>query len=78
MLRALFDGASAISARRATFDVIFSPTGRVLAPLFLLLSIFLPTHGLGVDICLMHRLTHLSCPGCGLTRSITSMTHGEL
>lgn len=46
--------------------------------MFLLLSIFLPTGGLGVDICLMHRLTELSCPGCGLTRSITSMTHGEL
>lgn len=67
-----------ISARRATFEVIFSPTGRVLAPLFLALSVFLPTRGLGIDICLMHRLTGLPCPGCGLTRSITSMTHGEL
>lgn len=70
--------ATPISARRPTFDVIFSPTGRFLAPLFLGLSILLPTDGLGVDICLMHRLTGLSCPGCGLTRSITCITHGEL
>ena len=46
--------------------------------MFLGLSIFLPTRGMGIDICLMHRLTGLPCPGCGLTRSITSMTHGEL
>lgn len=71
------DGAL-ISAPRATFDVIFSPTGRVLAPVFLLLSVFLPSGGLGIDICLWHRLTHLDCPGCGLTRSITNMTHGDL
>jgi hypothetical protein len=58
--------------------VVFSPTGRVLAPIFLLASALLPKDGLGVDICLMHRLTGLSCPGCGLTRSITCMTHGDL
>lgn len=46
--------------------------------MFLALSVFLPTKGLGVDICLMHRLTDLSCPGCGLTRSITCIMHGEL
>lgn len=67
-----------IATRRPTFDVIFSPTGRVLAPVFLALSVLLPTNGLGVDICLMHRLTGLPCPGCGLTRSITSIGHGEL
>jgi len=67
-----------IASRRPTFDVIFSPMGRVLAPVFLLASVFLPTDGLGVDVCLMHRLTGLPCPGCGLTRSITCITHGEL
>ena len=58
--------------------MIFSPTGRLLAPVFLFASVFLPTDGLGIDVCLMHRLTALPCPGCGLTRSITCITHGEL
>lgn len=52
--------------------------GRVLSPVFLALSVFLPVDGLGVDICFWHRLTELPCPGCGLTRSITCMTHGDL
>jgi uncharacterized protein DUF2752 len=66
-----------ILKHRTTFEIVFSPTGRVLAPLFLLASVFLPPHGLGFDVCLTHRLTGLPCPGCGLTRSITSLTHGQ-
>ncbi len=66
-----------ILTNRTTFEVVFSPTGRLLAPLFLLASVFLPPQGLGFDICLFHRLTGLPCPGCGLTRSITSLTHGN-
>lgn len=66
-----------ILTKRTTFEVVFSPTGRLLAPLFLLASVFLPPQGLGFDICLLHRLTGLPCPGCGLTRSITSLTHGN-
>lgn len=63
--------------RRSTFDVIFSPFARVFAPIALAASIFLPPDGLGVDLCWVHRALGVPCPGCGLTRSVTSLTHGR-
>lgn len=35
----------------------------------------LPDHGIGVDLCPFHLLTGLSCPLCGLTRSVISALH---
>jgi hypothetical protein len=72
------DGQGEVLKKRATFEVVFSPTGRLLAPLMLLASAFLPPDGLGFDICLVHRITGLSCIGCGLSRSITCLTHGRV
>lgn len=62
---------------RPTFDVIFSPFARVFAPIALVLSAVLPPSGLGVDLCWIHRALAIPCPGCGLTRSVTSLTHGR-
>lgn len=42
------------------------------------LSFVLPVAGLGVDLCAFHANTGWPCPGCGLTRSLTSMSHGEI
>jgi hypothetical protein len=40
------------------------------------ISLLLPPRGLGVELCWFYRTTHLPCPGCGLTRSMTHISHG--
>ncbi len=50
----------------------------LLCTLALLASFFLPTHGFGVPLCGFYRATDLPCFGCGLTRSITNLTHLDL
>ena len=30
------------------------------------------------DLCLVHRLFHVDCPGCGMTRALASLSRGEL
>lgn len=41
-------------------------------------SLVLPFEGLGVDLCPLHALTQLPCPGCGLTRAFVLVAAGEL
>ncbi|MBN1676591.1 MAG: DUF2752 domain-containing protein [Kiritimatiellae bacterium] len=48
-----------------------------LSLLILAVCLVHPPHGLGIPVCLFHRLTGLPCPGCGLTRSISSILHGR-
>ncbi len=40
-----------------------------------LVTAYAPIHG---PICVSRALFHLPCPGCGLTRSLTAIWHGDL
>lgn len=35
-------------------------------------------HGLGLPPCAFHAITGLHCPGCGLTRALHALAHGDL
>ena len=48
-----------------------------LALVVLVGSFVMPLSGLGVDLCPIHRATHLPCPGCGMTRAIAMISQGE-
>ncbi len=40
-------------------------------------SVLHPSDGLGIQICFYRRLWGASCPGCGLSRALSSISHGE-
>jgi hypothetical protein len=58
--------------------LMFSRLGGAIAAVGLTVSILMPAEGIGVDLCGFLKLTGLPCPGCGLTRSVTNITHGNL
>jgi hypothetical protein len=57
----------------------FIASGQIRLCLLVLLAVALlpPEKGLGVDLCMMQRLTGAPCPGCGMTRSGSNIIRGH-
>ncbi len=49
----------------------------IISLLVIIISFILPPDGLGRSTCGLYILTKLPCPACGLTRSVTSISHME-
>jgi len=43
----------------------------------LLLAFISPVEGISASACLWQKYFHISCPGCGLTRSFIEFAHGD-
>lgn len=63
--------------QHSTFDILFIRKAQVIVLIVLLIAVVLPSDGMGVPLCSVKRLFSLPCPGCGLTRSVSSMLHGD-
>jgi hypothetical protein len=62
-----------VSASRARRFSLLLATACGLAAVFLLPA----RRPLPFDLCMLHRLTGLSCPTCGLSRAVCLFAHGE-
>jgi hypothetical protein len=64
-------------ARRAS-QILLGRFTRVFAVCALGLAVVLPAQGIGFPLCYFRALFHLPCPGCGLSRSFSSIVHLRL
>jgi len=56
---------------------LLTPWARRAALAFFVASFFLPTWSFGVDLCPLHSVTGLPCPGCGVTRGLSAISQGH-
>ena len=57
------------------YKVLFNPLACWVGAACLALSLFLPPDGLGINVCWFQYWFDLPCPGCGMTRSVTCISH---
>jgi len=60
-----------------TYRALLVPSARYLAVVVMAISFVFPLEGLGVDLCVLHAMTGLPCPGCGMSRAISAISQGE-
>lgn len=70
--------ASRSGSGRTPYGRLFGRQHVWLAWAILLIAIIHPAHGLGTRVCLFQASTGLSCPGCGLIRSVSCTVRGDL
>ena len=64
--------------RRAVYDRWFNRPTVTLAWAALAVALVHPAHGLGLEICWVSASTGLPCPGCGMTRALSSAARGMI
>ena len=58
-------------------QLLWWATGLGLVALFVALAFWDPASAGGPDFCLVHRVTGIACPGCGLTRAAAALAQGR-
>ncbi len=61
--------------QRNVYDILFGRRAVLLSVFALCLSFALPVDGVRLSVCWFQNLFELPCPGCGLTRSVTNISH---
>ncbi|MGH9669642.1 MAG: DUF2752 domain-containing protein [Terriglobales bacterium] len=59
------------------YRLLFNPFATWGSLAMLLLVAHLPPDGAGIPVCLFRALSGLPCPGCGLTRALSSLIQGH-
>ena len=57
--------------------VLFNKLSLFLAGGIITASFIMPLRGIGIELCLYKRLLGITCPGCGLSRSIINISHAQ-
>jgi hypothetical protein len=60
---------------RPLHRVLLSPWSTGVSVVIVALALVLPPDGAGIPLCWFQAATGLPCPGCGLTRSVSSIAH---
>lgn len=64
--------------RRKAYDRWFNKTSFLLAWAGMGVAFLHPPHGLDINICWFSATTGAPCPGCGITRAVSSAAHGMI
>ncbi|MEM9191283.1 MAG: DUF2752 domain-containing protein [Myxococcota bacterium] len=59
-------------------SLLINPISMAFGAVVVVCSFLFPPTGLGIDLCVFKAQTGLPCHGCGLTRSVTNVSHFDL
>ena len=77
VVSALWRPAGVRSPAPGCYRLLFNPFATWGSLGMLLLVSHLPPDGAGVPVCLFRAMSGLPCPGCGLTRALSSLIQGN-